>query len=230
MWAVWSFPPILLRARRNVMKMSLFRHSTMQSLSSVLFIITSYYSSSTVLQQLRLRNEMSWLICVLSPNQENAGSWELLLEVLFLQICHDILEPVSLLYVFIMCVGGVGGDVCGGQTTTVGVRSLPPSCASWVVNSGCQAWWKDPIPTKPRHRPLGICTLNTCNNSDIRSIGNQEKWLIAEDQGETSIQGFSSVPPLWVHFPTSLILVSLPLTCDWVRFSDPVGSSCNGSD
>lgn len=31
----------------------------------------------------------------------------------------------------------------------VGVISLFPSCGSWGLNSGLQAWWKKPLPSKP---------------------------------------------------------------------------------
>lgn len=31
----------------------------------------------------------------------------------------------------------------------VGVIFLLPSCVSWGLNSGLQAWWKKPLPSKP---------------------------------------------------------------------------------
>lgn len=41
-------------------------------------------------------------------------------------------------------------DALGGVTEQpVGIRSIPPPWWSQGLNSGCQFWWQEPLPTEP---------------------------------------------------------------------------------
>jgi hypothetical protein len=144
--------------------------------------------------------------CLEKPNQTNGvgekTKFRLLLEVLLLQIYHGILESVFLLHLSISCVCVGGGAGCMHHGRHAEVRGQLWESGLSLHRAG-PGYWTQVVrldglkPTKPCHRPLRICIVNTCSNSDMRTLGNHGRWItLAENQGDTSTQeGLSSVPP-----------------------------------